>query len=98
MTAAVVMASGAVALLSADAALPAAAGRVTRAPETPAAVAAPPTGGSPLSRTHGLFTDPLLPAALIPSDWPADTLRDAYRRFDDSFKQHMDHAFRQSAR
>ena len=44
-----------------------------------------------------LQLDPLLPAALIPSDWPAATLRNAYRRFDDSFKRHMDHAFRQSS-
>jgi phenylacetic acid degradation operon negative regulatory protein len=44
-----------------------------------------------------LQLDPLLPAALIPPDWPAATLRNAYRRFDDSFKRHMDHAFRQSA-
>jgi phenylacetic acid degradation operon negative regulatory protein len=41
-----------------------------------------------------LQLDPLLPAALIPRDWPAATLRSAYRRFDDSFKRHMGHAFR----
>jgi phenylacetic acid degradation operon negative regulatory protein len=45
-----------------------------------------------------LQLDPLLPAALVPQDWPAATLRSGYRRFDDSFKRHMDHAFQQSAR
>ena len=44
-----------------------------------------------------LQLDPLLPAPLIPRDWPAATLRSAYRRFDDSFKRHMGHAFRAAA-
>ncbi len=28
-----------------------------------------------------LLTDPVLPAALLPDDWPADRLRDAYADF-----------------
>jgi phenylacetic acid degradation operon negative regulatory protein len=45
-----------------------------------------------------LQLDPLLPAALIPEDWPAAKLRSTYRRFDAAFKRQMNHAFRQSAR
>jgi endoglucanase len=71
MTAAVVMASIAVPLLSADAAFPAAVRPAgSAAPET---VAQPPAGGSPLSRTHGLFTDPQLPAALWAAAHPEDS-------------------------
>ncbi|MCV7398658.1 transcriptional regulator [Mycobacterium fragae] len=43
-----------------------------------------------------LQLDPLLPAELIPEDWPGLQLRDAYRRFDDAFKQRMNSAFRTS--
>jgi phenylacetic acid degradation operon negative regulatory protein len=44
-----------------------------------------------------LQLDPLLPAELIPRDWPAHALRDGYRRFDVMFKrwlttQDADHA------
>jgi hypothetical protein len=31
---------------------------------------------------------------LLPADWPAATLRDTYRRFDDAFKRLMNHVFR----
>lgn len=43
-----------------------------------------------------LQLDPLLPAALLPEDWPAATLRSTYRRFDSAFKGQMNAAFRQS--
>ena len=43
-----------------------------------------------------LQLDPLLPVPLLPDDWPAATLRNTYRRFDDAFKDRMNHAFRQS--
>jgi phenylacetic acid degradation operon negative regulatory protein len=43
-----------------------------------------------------LQLDPLLPAPLLPDDWPAATLRATYRRFDNAFKERMNHAFRQS--
>jgi phenylacetic acid degradation operon negative regulatory protein len=43
-----------------------------------------------------LQLDPLLPAELIPEDWPGNRLRDTYRRFDDAFKQRMNTAFRTS--
>ncbi len=33
-----------------------------------------------------LQADPLLPAALIPADWPGSSLRQASDRFDRSFK------------
>jgi phenylacetic acid degradation operon negative regulatory protein len=41
-----------------------------------------------------LQLDPLLPDALIPADWPANQLRETYRRFDDAFKRRMNSAFR----
>ena len=41
-----------------------------------------------------LQLDPLLPAVLLPADWPAATLRDTYRRFDDAFKLLMNDVFR----
>jgi phenylacetic acid degradation operon negative regulatory protein len=44
-----------------------------------------------------LQLDPLLPAPLLPEDWPAASLRSSYRRFDDAFKRRMSHAFRPSA-
>ena len=45
-----------------------------------------------------LQLDPLLPATFLASDWPAANLRSTYRRFDNSFKRQMNHAFRQPAR
>jgi phenylacetic acid degradation operon negative regulatory protein len=36
-----------------------------------------------------LQLDPLLPAELIPPDWPGQDLRSAYRRFDEVFKQRL---------
>ena len=30
---------------------------------------------------HRLLTDPVLPAALLPADWPADRLRASYSEF-----------------
>jgi phenylacetic acid degradation operon negative regulatory protein len=41
-----------------------------------------------------LQLDPLLPVELIPTRWPGRALREAYRRFDDVFKQRMNNAFR----
>lgn len=41
-----------------------------------------------------LQLDPLLPAALIPAEWPGPELRSAYRRFDEVFKQRLGTAFR----
>jgi phenylacetic acid degradation operon negative regulatory protein len=43
---------------------------------------------------HHLELDPLLPAALLPHDWPAEQLRVAYRRFDDEFQLTMARALR----
>ena len=40
-----------------------------------------------------LQLDPLLPAELIPQDWPGQDLRSAYRRFDEVFKQRLSGAF-----
>jgi len=40
-----------------------------------------------------LQLDPLLPVELICDHWPGHTLRSAYRRFDDAFKQRMNSAF-----
>jgi phenylacetic acid degradation operon negative regulatory protein len=40
-----------------------------------------------------LQLDPLLPAELIPQDWPGQDLRSAYRRFDEMFKQRLSSAF-----
>jgi phenylacetic acid degradation operon negative regulatory protein len=39
-----------------------------------------------------LETDPLLPASLLPADWPAEALRLAYRSFDLSFLRTMNGA------
>jgi phenylacetic acid degradation operon negative regulatory protein len=36
-----------------------------------------------------LRTDPLLPVALLPSDWPAEALRARYASFDRAFQQRM---------
>ena len=44
-----------------------------------------------------LQLDPLLPVPLLPDDWPAATLRSTYRRFDNAFKERMNHAFRNLA-
>jgi phenylacetic acid degradation operon negative regulatory protein len=41
-----------------------------------------------------LQLDPLLPAELIPQEWPGQDLRSAYRRFNDVFKQRLNNAFR----
>jgi phenylacetic acid degradation operon negative regulatory protein len=41
-----------------------------------------------------LQLDPLLPADLIPRDWPGHDLRNTYRRFDEVFKQRLNNAFR----
>jgi phenylacetic acid degradation operon negative regulatory protein len=45
-----------------------------------------------------LQLDPLLPAALLPEDWPGDDLRSTYRGFDDAFKRRLNRALRQQAR
>ena len=78
MTAAVVMAAAAVPVLSADAAVLPAEGASVATP-LPVADATPPTGGTPLSRTHGLFVDPQLPAALWVAAHPADPRAAAIR-------------------
>jgi phenylacetic acid degradation operon negative regulatory protein len=41
-----------------------------------------------------LQLDPLLPAELIPQEWPGEDLRGAYRRFNDVFQQRLSTAFR----
>jgi phenylacetic acid degradation operon negative regulatory protein len=38
--------------------------------------------------------DPLLPAELIPRNWPGHDLRNTYRRLDEVFKQRLNSAFR----
>jgi phenylacetic acid degradation operon negative regulatory protein len=45
-----------------------------------------------------LQLDPLLPAALLPDDWPGRDLRSTYRRFDSSFKRRLNRALRQQSR
>jgi phenylacetic acid degradation operon negative regulatory protein len=40
-----------------------------------------------------LQLDPLLPAELIPQEWPGQDLRSAYRRFDEMFKERLSSAF-----
>jgi phenylacetic acid degradation operon negative regulatory protein len=40
-----------------------------------------------------LQLDPVLPAELIPQDWPGHTLRSTYRRFDEAFKRRLNSAF-----
>jgi phenylacetic acid degradation operon negative regulatory protein len=50
-----------------------------------------------ISVVRHLQLDPLLPAALLPEDWPANELRSTYRRFDNAFKRRMNRAFRQPA-
>jgi phenylacetic acid degradation operon negative regulatory protein len=42
-----------------------------------------------------LQLDPLLPAALLPDDWPAPELRGTYRSFDTAFKRRLNGALRQ---
>ena len=41
-----------------------------------------------------LELDPLLPAELIPRQWPGSALRSTYRRFDEVFKRRLNNAFR----
>jgi phenylacetic acid degradation operon negative regulatory protein len=41
-----------------------------------------------------LQLDPLLPAELIPREWPGHDLRSTYRRFDEVFKQRLNTSFR----
>lgn len=41
-----------------------------------------------------LERDPLLPAELMPDEWPGPDLRVNYRRFDEVFKQRLNTAFR----
>jgi phenylacetic acid degradation operon negative regulatory protein len=41
-----------------------------------------------------LQLDPLLPAELVPRQWPGHDLRSTYRRFDEVFKQRLNNAFR----
>jgi DNA-binding transcriptional regulator PaaX len=41
-----------------------------------------------------LQLDPLLPAALLPDDWPAPELRRTYGRFDTAFKRRLNGALR----
>jgi len=41
-----------------------------------------------------LESDPLLPAVLLPGDWPAESLRSTYRAFDEAFQQTMRQALR----
>jgi len=41
-----------------------------------------------------LQLDPLLPAELIPPEWPGDDLRTAYRPFNQMFQQRLNTAFR----
>jgi phenylacetic acid degradation operon negative regulatory protein len=41
-----------------------------------------------------LQLDPLLPAELIPQEWPGQDLRSAYRRFNEMFQQRLNTAFR----
>lgn len=43
-----------------------------------------------------LQVDPLLPASLLPKDWPTANLRGTYRRFDAAFKQRMHLALRRT--
>jgi phenylacetic acid degradation operon negative regulatory protein len=40
-----------------------------------------------------LQLDPLLPAELIPKEWPGQDLRNAYRRLNEKFKQRLSTAF-----
>ncbi|MBV8965975.1 MAG: transcriptional regulator [Mycobacteriaceae bacterium] len=52
--------------------------------------------GLSIAVVRQLQLDPMLPVELIGSGWPGPALRQAYRRFDDEFKQRMTAAFRRS--
>jgi phenylacetic acid degradation operon negative regulatory protein len=45
-----------------------------------------------------LLADPLLPASLLPADWPGDELRARYDRYELAFKALWREWFRASAR
>jgi phenylacetic acid degradation operon negative regulatory protein len=47
-----------------------------------------------IAAVRHLELDPLLPAELIPRQWPAHALRSTYRRFDEVFKSRLNTAFR----
>ena len=47
-----------------------------------------------IAAVRHLQLDPLLPAELIPRQWPAHALRSTYRRFDEVFKQRLNTSFR----
>jgi phenylacetic acid degradation operon negative regulatory protein len=44
-----------------------------------------------------LQLDPLLPTELIPADWPGNSLRSTYGRFDNAFKRRLNDAFSRAA-
>ncbi len=47
-----------------------------------------------IAAVRHLELDPLLPAELIPRQWPARALRSTYRRFDEVFKNRLNTSFR----
>ena len=47
-----------------------------------------------IAAVRHLQLDPLLPAELIPRQWPARALRSTYRRFDEVFKRRLNSSFR----
>lgn len=47
-----------------------------------------------IAAVRHLQLDPLLPAELIPRQWPAHAMRNTYRRFDEVFKRRLNSSFR----
>jgi phenylacetic acid degradation operon negative regulatory protein len=47
-----------------------------------------------IAAVRHLQLDPVLPAALLPDDWPAAALRSTYRRFERAFQRHLSQARR----
>ena len=47
-----------------------------------------------IAAVRHLQLDPLLPAELIPRQWPAHAMRNTFRRFDEVFKRRLNSSFR----
>jgi phenylacetic acid degradation operon negative regulatory protein len=47
-----------------------------------------------IAAVRHLQLDPLLPAELVPDEWPGHDLRTTYRRFDEVLKTRLNNAFR----
>jgi len=69
----------------------------TRRTHTDSVAAIPDAFVAGAAALQHLRRDPLLPAALLPSGWPGDALRTAYRAYQPAFAEAVASFFRSSA-